>query len=417
MSCTSAASSRVRQVPPARPADHPDPHGGRSPVPGRRAGHPPGQVQPRRRQEAGPGRAARPARTSAPGSASTPNTRTWYRTAGAPSSASTTGSRQTTGPKQRAQRATRRRRRDAGMAARSTGDRSIAATPARRHRSRRMDRRLSCPARARTRSSSSSCPWARSRPCWKRSPAAQAEGRPAPVRRRRADRRPRPRRASPSATRAAPTRGDRGVDGGRHRGQHAELPPLRPGAGSGEWDFAVSESVAGKRVLIVGYGSIGAAVERRLAGWEVTIERIARHAQGRRAAHHGTARGARAGRRRRHTRPGHRRDQAPRRREVPAQHEGRRAAGERGPRPDRGHRRAAEGADRASASRPRSTSRTPSRCRRATRCGRRPGLLLTPHVGGAITGARDRAYAVVRDQLARYAAGEPLRNVIGPRGY
>ena len=46
-----------------------------------------------------------------------------------------------------------------------------------------------------------------------------------------------------------------------------------------------------------------------------------------------------------------------------------------------------------------------------------PGLLLTPHVGGAITGARDRAYAVVRDQLARYAAGEPLRNVIGTRGY
>lgn len=46
---------------------------------------------------------------------------------------------------------------------------------------------------------------------------------------------------------------------------------------AGEWDFAVSESVAGKRVLIVGYGSIGAAVERRLAGWEVTIERIARH--------------------------------------------------------------------------------------------------------------------------------------------
>jgi phosphoglycerate dehydrogenase-like enzyme len=46
-----------------------------------------------------------------------------------------------------------------------------------------------------------------------------------------------------------------------------------------------------------------------------------------------------------------------------------------------------------------------------------PGLLLTPHVGGAITGARDRAYAVVSAQLARYAAGEPLQNVIGVRGY
>jgi phosphoglycerate dehydrogenase-like enzyme len=45
---------------------------------------------------------------------------------------------------------------------------------------------------------------------------------------------------------------------------------------AGEWDFAVSESVAGKRVLIVGYGSIGAAVERRLAGFEVTVRRVAR---------------------------------------------------------------------------------------------------------------------------------------------
>jgi len=46
-----------------------------------------------------------------------------------------------------------------------------------------------------------------------------------------------------------------------------------------------------------------------------------------------------------------------------------------------------------------------------------PGLLLTPHVGGAITDATARAYAIVRAQLARYAAGEPLQNVIGPRGY
>jgi hypothetical protein len=48
---------------------------------------------------------------------------------------------------------------------------------------------------------------------------------------------------------------------------------------------------------------------------------------------------------------------------------------------------------------------------------RAPGLLLTPHVGGAVTDARVRAYRVVRDQLQRYAAGEPLRNVIGSRGY
>ena len=34
-----------------------------------------------------------------------------------------------------------------------------------------------------------------------------------------------------------------------------------------------------------------------------------------------------------------------------------------------------------------------------------PGLLLTPHVGGAIRASRDRAYEVVGAQLARLAAG------------
>src|SRR5262249_41485591 len=43
-----------------------------------------------------------------------------------------------------------------------------------------------------------------------------------------------------------------------------------------EWDWAPSETLAGKRVLIVGYGSIGAAVESRLVGWEGTIDRVAR---------------------------------------------------------------------------------------------------------------------------------------------
>ena len=46
-----------------------------------------------------------------------------------------------------------------------------------------------------------------------------------------------------------------------------------------------------------------------------------------------------------------------------------------------------------------------------------PGLLLTPHVGGAIHEVRERGYQVVAEQLARLAAGEPLRNAIGGRGY
>jgi len=40
------------------------------------------------------------------------------------------------------------------------------------------------------------------------------------------------------------------------------------------------------------------------------------------------------------------------------------------------------------------------------------GLLLSPHVGGNSTAFLPRAYALVADQLRRYCAGEPLANVI-----
>jgi phosphoglycerate dehydrogenase-like enzyme len=41
-----------------------------------------------------------------------------------------------------------------------------------------------------------------------------------------------------------------------------------------------------------------------------------------------------------------------------------------------------------------------------------PNLLVTPHVGGASTAMEPRAFRLVRDQLARFAAGEPLANVM-----
>ena len=41
-----------------------------------------------------------------------------------------------------------------------------------------------------------------------------------------------------------------------------------------------------------------------------------------------------------------------------------------------------------------------------------PGLLLTPHVGGAVPDTNERAAAAVTDQLARILAGEPLVNVV-----
>jgi phosphoglycerate dehydrogenase-like enzyme len=41
-----------------------------------------------------------------------------------------------------------------------------------------------------------------------------------------------------------------------------------------------------------------------------------------------------------------------------------------------------------------------------------PGLLYTPHVAGAIPQTQDRAFAFVGDQLRRHVRGEPLLNVI-----
>jgi phosphoglycerate dehydrogenase-like enzyme len=41
-----------------------------------------------------------------------------------------------------------------------------------------------------------------------------------------------------------------------------------------------------------------------------------------------------------------------------------------------------------------------------------PGLLLTPHVGGASSAMEPRARKLVREQLHRFATGEPLANVV-----
>ena len=41
-----------------------------------------------------------------------------------------------------------------------------------------------------------------------------------------------------------------------------------------------------------------------------------------------------------------------------------------------------------------------------------PGLLLTPHVGGATPAMWPRAYRLVREQLRRFASAEPLANVM-----
>ena len=185
---------------------------------------------------------------------------------------------------------------------------------------------------------------------------------------------------------------------------------------AGEWDFTVSESVAGKQVIIVGYGSIGAAVERRLGGWEVTIDRIARHP-------------------RQGVRPLTELHEALEKADVvvillPVTDETRHLVdadflksmkdgallvnAARGPIVDTGALLAELTSGRIRAA---LDVTDPEPLPPGHPLWQAPGLLLTPHVGGAITDASDRAYAVVRDQLARYAVGEPLRNVIGDQGY
>jgi phosphoglycerate dehydrogenase-like enzyme len=42
-----------------------------------------------------------------------------------------------------------------------------------------------------------------------------------------------------------------------------------------------------------------------------------------------------------------------------------------------------------------------------------PGVFITPHVGGSTPASRRRSVALVREQLARYVSGAPLHNVIG----
>ncbi len=55
-----------------------------------------------------------------------------------------------------------------------------------------------------------------------------------------------------------------------------ELPFFLAEQAKGSWTPRFTGTLAGRTVLIVGYGSIGAAVERRLAGFGVEIVRVAR---------------------------------------------------------------------------------------------------------------------------------------------
>ena len=55
-----------------------------------------------------------------------------------------------------------------------------------------------------------------------------------------------------------------------------DLPYFAAEQAAQRWSYRFTGSLADKSVLIVGYGSIGGAVERRLSGFEVEVRRVAR---------------------------------------------------------------------------------------------------------------------------------------------
>jgi phosphoglycerate dehydrogenase-like enzyme len=194
------------------------------------------------------------------------------------------------------------------------------------------------------------------------------------------------------------------------------LPAFASAQQAGTWVPAAGEPLAGQTVLIVGYGSIGAAAERLLAPFGVTVERVARHPrQGVSSI-----------------------DDLPSllpRADivillVPVTPATVHLADARFLSLMHDHAllvNAARGAvvDTDALLTELATGRLtaaldvtdPEPLPPGHPLWSAPGLLLTPHVAGLSTQTISRARDIVRDQLARYAAGEPLHNVVGQRGY
>jgi phosphoglycerate dehydrogenase-like enzyme len=57
------------------------------------------------------------------------------------------------------------------------------------------------------------------------------------------------------------------------------IPTFVRGQDAGEWPFGMYPALADRTVLIVGYGSVGVAVEQRLAGFEADVLRVASRAR------------------------------------------------------------------------------------------------------------------------------------------
>jgi phosphoglycerate dehydrogenase-like enzyme len=184
---------------------------------------------------------------------------------------------------------------------------------------------------------------------------------------------------------------------------------------TGTWGNDFATSLADRRVLIVGYGRIGSAIERRLAGFEVaSVTRVARRARTGEVPVHPIT---------------ELRSLLPDADVVfvitplTAETEHLIGAAELAALPDgallvnvaRGKvvdtdalvAATAEGRIRAALD-----VTDPEPLPSDHPLWRTPGVLISPHVGGQSTAFQPRMQRLVREQLARFAAGEPLANVV-----
>ncbi len=179
----------------------------------------------------------------------------------------------------------------------------------------------------------------------------------------------------------------------------------------GEWSELELGEVAGRRALIVGYGSIGAAVESRLVALGVTVERVARSA--RPGVHADDVLGELLG------------DADMVIVLVPLTSQTRGLFDRRllaAMKPGALLVNAARGAvvDTAAlleallAQRIRAALDVtdPEPLPPDHPLWRAPGVLITPHLAGDTPEAERRAYRLVAEQLRRYGRGEPLRNIV-----
>jgi phosphoglycerate dehydrogenase-like enzyme len=179
----------------------------------------------------------------------------------------------------------------------------------------------------------------------------------------------------------------------------------------GRWEFGHRQALADKTVLIVGYGGIGAALERRLRGFECDVVRVAR------SAREGVA-GLDA-------LPGLLPQADVVALTVPMTPQTRHLADARflagmkdgallvniarGPVVDTEALLAEVTSGRLHAA---LDVTDPEPLPADHPLWRAPGVLISPHVGGASSAFLPRAYRLIGSQLRRYAAGEPLANVV-----